>query len=80
MTIITRESETKIIGELEQVQCAKGVLSELLEFSKRGNTITEQNVDYALAYAIEGRKSDLNLVRRASVVPSSPMILPHGCP
>ena len=35
------------LRELHQV--AKSVFSNLVELSKRGNTITEQNVDYALS-------------------------------
>ena len=59
VTIVARDSEIKLIGTEENVTCAKGVLDELLALSERGNTITEQNVDYTLSYALEGRHSDL---------------------
>ena len=43
----------KLVGNEEQVRKAGRVLSELAELSKRGNQITEQNVDYALALAMD---------------------------
>lgn len=59
VTIIARDSGIKLVGRSENVKCAEGVLKELLELSRRGNSITEQNVDYTLSFALEGRKSDL---------------------
>ena len=38
---------------------AKNVLQQLMELSKRGNVITEQNVDYALSLAFEGNENGL---------------------
>ena len=49
VTIIGRDGAIKIIGPEQMVQKAKSVFSNLIELSKRGNTITEQNVDYALS-------------------------------
>lgn len=51
--IITRDGSVKIVGNADAVSEAKTVLEELLALSKRGNTITEQNVDYALSLAKE---------------------------
>lgn len=59
VVLITRDSGVKLIGKEEDVLCAKRVLEDLLAFSEKGNTITEQNVDYTLSYALEGRNSDL---------------------
>lgn len=53
MTVISRDGGLKLIGNEEQVRRAGQVLLELVELSKRGNQITEQNVDYALALAVE---------------------------
>ncbi len=58
--VILRDGSLKIIGTDEQVQEAKRVFGELLQLSERGNTITEQNVDYLLALAKE--KSPVSLV------------------
>ena len=48
VTIIARDSELKLVGAEGAVKRAASVFAQLLELSKRGNTITEQNVDYAL--------------------------------
>lgn len=49
VTVICRDEQVKLLGAPEQVASAKQVISQLLDLSKRGNTITEQNVDYAIA-------------------------------
>ena len=49
VTMITRDGVLKIIGPEQTIRQAKSVFNNLLELSKRGNTITEQNVDYALS-------------------------------
>ena len=54
VTIIMRDSEMKIIGANASCEKASMVFMELLKLSKRGNVITEQNVDYALSLAMEG--------------------------
>ena len=48
VTMIERDGALKIIGPEQMVQKAKSVFN-LIELSKRGNAITEQNVDYALS-------------------------------
>lgn len=49
VTMINRDGALKIIGPEQAIRRAKSVFNNLIELSKRGNTITEQNVDYALA-------------------------------
>ena len=49
VAVIPRGDELKIIGEPANVEKARAVYLDLTELSKRGNVITEQNVDYALA-------------------------------
>lgn len=49
VTMITRDGALKIIGPEQAIRQAKSVFNNLLELSKRGNTVTEQNVDYALS-------------------------------
>lgn len=49
VTMIARDGALKIIGPEQMVQRAKSVFSNLIELSRRGNVITEQNVDYALS-------------------------------
>lgn len=48
VTAVSRNGELKLIGDVERVARAKSVFLKLVELSKRGNTITEQHVSYAL--------------------------------
>ncbi len=47
--MISRDGALKIIGPEDTIRKAKSVFSNLIELSKRGNAITQQNVDYALS-------------------------------
>ncbi len=49
VTMISRDGALKIIGPEDTIRKAKSVFSNLIELSKRGNAITQQNVDYALS-------------------------------
>lgn len=53
VTIISRDSQVKIIGGEIAAKRAKKVFQQLFELSLRGNEITEQNVDYALSLSFE---------------------------
>ena len=56
VTIVARDGTIKLIGPEQMVQRAKSVFNTLTELSKRGNGITEQNVDYALSLSFtDGR-------------------------
>lgn len=57
VTIISRDSEMKIIGGEVAARRAKNVFNQLMELSKRGNEITEQNVDYALSLSFDNQES-----------------------
>ena len=59
VTMIARDGEIKIIGPEQTIGQARSVFSNLIELSKRGNTITEQNVDYALALSFDGKDEAL---------------------
>ena len=59
VTIIARDSQLKLIGTELYVKRAHSVLLQLLELARRGNTITEQNVDYALAMTMEDKEDVL---------------------
>ena len=54
VTVIARNSELKIIGNEVSAKRAKDVFNELIDLSKRGNTISEQDVNYALSLSMEG--------------------------
>ncbi len=56
VTIIMREGELRIIGSDIAAGRARKVIENLLSLSKRDNTITQQNVDYALVLSMEGKE------------------------
>ena len=49
VTIVIRDGTMKFLGEDANIKSAANVLSKLIELSRRGNEITEQNVDYILS-------------------------------
>ena len=48
VTIVVREQGLKLTGEEQAVTAAKNIFTQLVELSRRGNQITEQNVNYVL--------------------------------
>ena len=59
LTLIARNGKVKVLGEEKNVERAQQVLSQLTELSRRGNTIQEQNVDYALSLTMEDSAEDI---------------------
>ncbi len=59
VTLIARDGKVKVLGEEKNVERAQQVLSQLTELSRRGNTIQEQNVDYALFLTMEDSTEDI---------------------
>ena len=57
--MISRDGATKIVGDTIAAQKAQRVLTQLVELAKRGNTITEQNVDYAISLVFEDQEEAL---------------------
>ena len=47
------------MGDSNAVERARNVLSQLLELSRRGNTISEQNVNYTLALVMEDSEDNV---------------------
>lgn len=47
------------MGSEAGVKQAESILMQLMELSKRGNVITEQNVNYILSLAVENRENEL---------------------
>ena len=56
VTIVARNDELKILGNENDTRRAKRVLNQLIELSKRGNTITEQNVNYCLSLSFDEKE------------------------
>lgn len=59
VTLIARDGVVKVLGEGTATEKARRVLTQLTELSRRGNTITEQNVDYAISLVYEDQEEEL---------------------
>lgn len=59
VTIIERNGEIKVVGNVDDVARAKSVFLQLFELSKRGNIITEQQVNYALSLSFEEKEREI---------------------
>ena len=59
VTLIAREGAVKVLGEGAAAEKARRVLTQLTELSRRGNIITEQNVDYAISLVFEDQEEAL---------------------
>lgn len=59
VTIISRDGKLKILGNETSANQAQRVISQLLMLSKRGNTITEQNVDYTISLTFEEKEGQM---------------------
>ena len=57
VTIISREGNIKVLGNEYASRKAAQIIESLTTLAKAGNTITEQNVDYVLALAMEDQES-----------------------
>ena len=53
VTMIFRDGSLKILGSQEGATQARAIVEELNTLAGRGNTITQQNVNYALSLAME---------------------------
>ena len=59
VTLVLRDDSLKIIGAQGNIEGAKDVFEQLIALAERGNVITEQNVNYALALLEEHRGSEI---------------------
>ena len=59
VTLISRDGATKIVGEAVAAKKVQRVLAQLVELARRGNAITEQNVDYAISLVFEDQEEGL---------------------
>lgn len=57
VTAVIRDNKLKLLGQEGDVKKASRVFAQLFELSKRGNQITEQNVDYAISLTFEEKES-----------------------
>lgn len=59
VTIVNRNDNVKIIGNPSSVSSAESVFNELIALSRKGNTVDEQSVDYAIAMAMDDKQNVL---------------------
>lgn len=59
LIIVNRDSGIKISGEEQKVLKAESILKNLMELSKRGNIIEEQNMNYAIEISEENQENVL---------------------
>ena len=59
VTLISRDGATKLVGERAAAEKVQRILNQLVELARRGNTITEQNVDYAISLVFEDQEQQL---------------------
>lgn len=60
ITIVVRDQGVKLIGSSQAVESGRYVFEQLVELSRRGNQITEQNVNYVLDLA--GQSAGVSVV------------------
>ena len=64
VTIVSRDGAVHVIGGAREVEKAERILEDLVKLSAKGNDITQQNVDYALALTYEEGESHLSDIDR----------------
>lgn len=64
VTLVSRDGLLKILGTPWRVEKARKLLGQLLELSKRGDTITAQDVNYCLALTLEEKEAKLEDIDR----------------
>uniref|UniRef100_UPI004056A3A3 PhoH family protein n=1 Tax=Agathobacter sp. TaxID=2021311 RepID=UPI004056A3A3 len=57
ITVVVRNDQVKIIGHEANISAAAELFVQLNQLAERGNTITEQNVNYGLSLLAENRQS-----------------------
>ena len=60
VSVIARDGELKIIGDSSKADKAYRVISQLVNLASSGNTISDQNVNYALSLVFEDKESALS--------------------
>ena len=64
VSLVSRDGMLKILGAPERAEKARRLLEQLLESSRRGNSITTQNVTYALSLTMEEKEKQLAEIAR----------------
>lgn len=67
VSIVSRGSDLKIMGDAENVSCAVRAINSLLVFIGKGEAITDQNVRYVLSLVNEGNEDKLSSMTGDSI-------------
>lgn len=67
VSIVSRGSDLKIMGDAENVDLAKRAVNSLLLYVKKGEPLTEQNVRYVLSLVNEGNEDKLSVMSTDSI-------------
>lgn len=67
VSIVSRGSDLKIIGDEEGVFAAQRAINSLLNLIAKGESLTDQNVRYVLSLVNEGNEDKLSAMTNASV-------------
>ena len=67
VTIVNRDGSLKVIGSETSVSKAVKIFTQLVELSKHGNIIQEQNVDYAIALSYEDKEEALSMIDQDTI-------------
>ena len=62
VSIVDRNGEIRITGEEKNAKKVRNIMEQLVELSKRGNEIQEQNVDYAITMGREDQEEVLTQI------------------
>ena len=67
ITVVNRDGVLKIIGGETAVNKARKIFEQLIELSKHGNIIQDQNVDYAIALSYEDKEEALSAIDQDTI-------------
>ena len=59
VSIINRDTELKVVGDVEAVMRAKSAVEALLQLAARGEQITQQNVNYVVSLVRDGQEQQI---------------------
>lgn len=57
--MVVRDNKIKLVGQADKVAKAEEIINQLYELSKKGNTITDQSVNYLLSMTKDEKPSSL---------------------
>ncbi len=67
VSVISRGNDLKVVGEAENVSKAVRALNSLLTLINKGETLSEQNVRYALSLVNEGNEDKISAISGDSI-------------